>query len=279
MRRRNTQAPVPLVLLDRLRRRPAAGHDHDLQPDDVFLVSYPRSGNTWMRFLLANALYDEPTTFVTIERRIPDIYLNSRRELRRLPTPRVLKSHSWFRPDYRRVVYIVRDPRDVLVSYYHYARKTWHIADDMPIAGFAQNFVRGNWDVFGSWREHVGGWLGARRGDEDFLVVRYEDLIASPEKHLRRILTALDRPVSEERLARSVDLSSAGRMRELELREGKRWRGVNRTRRDIPFVGKARPGGGLSEVPAEAVQLIERAWKEPMERLGYDVPSTEIGRP
>ena len=44
-------------------------------PSDVFLVSYPRSGNTWFRFLVANALHPETeVSFASIPRLVPDIY-------------------------------------------------------------------------------------------------------------------------------------------------------------------------------------------------------------
>src|SRR5438270_13523251 len=68
-------------------------------PDDVFLTSYPRSGNTWTRFLIGNLIYqDEPVTFANIESRLPEIYFNSDHYLRSLPRPRILKSHDSFQP-------------------------------------------------------------------------------------------------------------------------------------------------------------------------------------
>ena len=39
--------------------------------------------------------------------------------MRRLPRPRILKSHECFQPQYPRIIYIVRDPRDICVSFYH----------------------------------------------------------------------------------------------------------------------------------------------------------------
>src|SRR5579864_4630830 len=74
--------------------RQLAGRGVTVYPDDVFLVSYPRSGNTWTRFLLGNLLYpDAPVTFSNIESRIPEIYFNRDRFMRSLPRPRMLKSH------------------------------------------------------------------------------------------------------------------------------------------------------------------------------------------
>src|SRR5437016_13287787 len=99
-----------------------AGRNLTVFDDDVFIVSYPRSGNTWTRFLIGNLLYqDDPVTFSNIERRIPEIYFNPDHVLRRLSRPRILKSHECFQPRYKRIIYIVRDPRDVCVSicYHH----------------------------------------------------------------------------------------------------------------------------------------------------------------
>src|SRR5208337_5516979 len=91
-----------------------AGRTLAVRPDDTFLVSYPRSGNTWTRFLIANLLHpQEHVTFANIERQVPDAEAQSSRYMRGVPSPRIIKSHSYFHPRYPRVIYIVRDPRDV----------------------------------------------------------------------------------------------------------------------------------------------------------------------
>ncbi len=95
------------------------GRSFLILPDDVFLVSFPKSGNTWARFLLANLTRPEqPATFANIHLLIPDPSWTTKKELDRLPRPRIIKSHECFDPRYRRVIYIVRDPRDVAVSQY-----------------------------------------------------------------------------------------------------------------------------------------------------------------
>jgi hypothetical protein len=99
-------------------------------PDDVFLVSYPHSGNTSTRFLIGNLLdQEDPVTFGNIESRIPEIYFFPDKVLRRLPRPRILKSHEYFDHRYKRVVYIVHDPRDVATSMYHYSIKRRNVSD------------------------------------------------------------------------------------------------------------------------------------------------------
>ena len=132
-----------------------AGRNLTVFPDDVFLTSYPRSGNTWTRFLIGNLIYqDEPVTFANIESRLPEIYFNSDHYLRSLPRPRILKSHECFQPQYPRVIYIVRDPRDVAVSFYHHNVKAGNIADDYPMEAFIPRFIAAEFDArWGSWSD------------------------------------------------------------------------------------------------------------------------------
>ena len=125
-----------------------AGRALTVFPDDIFIVSYPRSGNTWTRFLIGNLVYqDESITFANVESRIPEIYLFPDRVLRAIDRPRILKSHESFDPRYQRIIYVVRDPRDVAVSCYHYAIKRKSIAQDYPIEEFVPRFIAAEFDV------------------------------------------------------------------------------------------------------------------------------------
>ena len=238
--------------------------------DDVWIVSYPKSGNTWTRFLIANLVAgDKAVDWSNIERIVPDIYFNRDPLLKDLPRPRYFKSHEGYRPDYRRVVFIVRDPRDVAVSYYHFVRKTKMLPADATMDDFMRKFIDGQIDPYGNWGENVGSWLGARRGSDNFLVVRYEDLLENAEAELARIADMLGL-VADERLFRhAVENSRADRMRELEQEQRRGHKMLKRSRADIPFVRAAKSGQWRTDLPPEAVQQIESAWGSVMRELGY----------
>src|SRR5664279_5432838 len=167
-----------------------AGRDFAVYPDDTFLISYPRSGNTWTRFLIANLMHQQaPVSFANIERLIPDAEAQSSRYMRGVGSPRMIKSHSYFDPRYPRVIYIVRDPRDVSLSYYDFSRKYRHIEDSYPLERYVDDFVAGrlisaDW---GTWGENVASWAFARGARPGFLLVRYEDMKMRPEQELTRI--------------------------------------------------------------------------------------------
>ena len=252
--------------------RVPAGRSLSMFPDDVFLISYPRSGNTWMRFLLGNLIYPEdPITFANIESRVPEVYLFADRVLRQLPRPRILKSHEYFDPRYRKMIYIVRDPRDVLVSMYHYHIKRRNFPDGYPMAEFASLFVAGSQRLgfWGSWGQHVKSWLDTHDSGNDFLVLHYEDMLQDPRRELARIAKLLNIEPAAETLNRAVELSSAERMRSLEKQESQEWIGTKQTRQDKPFVRSA-TSGSWREIPDHScLSQIEAAWAPLMRKLGY----------
>ena len=238
--------------------------------DDVWIVSYPKSGNTWTRFLIANLISGgETVDWSNIERWVPDIYYNRDPQLRGLPRPRYFKSHEAYRPSYRRVVCIVRDPRDVAVSYYHFVLKAKMLPDGATIEDFIEKFLEGRLDPYGSWGENVGSWLGARRDTADFIVVRYEDLLANAEAELSRLAEMLGLPTDEGLLRKAVTNSRADRMRELENAQRNEHKFLKSSRADIPFVRAAKSGQWRTELPPEAVLRIESAWGTLMSDLGY----------
>ena len=248
------------------------GRDLVVLPDDAFLVSYPKSGNTWTRFLVANLLYPEKSPdFSNINELIPDPEALSQRHLLRLPRPRVLKSHQYFDPRYPKIIYVVRDPRDVAVSQYHFHRKRRLVEDKYPIERFVTSFMSGETSIYGSWAENVGSWLATKYGRPGFLLLRYEDMIADTAAELTKVAAFLNLPKDSSRIAHSVEQSSAKKMRELENNQVGQWSSTKDTRTDVPFVRSAKAGGWKSELPEASLNELERAWSPLMKWLGYEL--------
>jgi Sulfotransferase domain len=249
------------------------GREMEIFPDDVFLVSYPKSGNTWTRFLLANLIHpEEPATFANIDRLIPAPEILTARELRRIPRPRIMKSHQYFHPRFPRVICVVRDPRDVAVSQYHYFRKRRRIGDDYPLSDFFKGFLSGRDSDYGSWAENVGSWIATRHNRSDFLLLRYEDMLADTMAALEGMASFIGIQTTSERLRDAVERSSAGEMRKLERLRGADSSSVTRSaRQDIPFVRAAQAGGWKSNLPQNLAEEMEAAWGPLMRYFGYEL--------
>ena len=255
-----------------------AGRNLKLFPDDTMLVSYPRSGNTWTRFLVANLVFpDREVSFANIESLIPDTSSQSSRALKRTPRPRFIKTHEYFDHRYPRTIYIVRDPRDVALSYYDFQRKYRQIEDGYPLERYVDDFVSGRLvsAPWGTWAENVGSWIHTRSGHPGFLVLRYEDMLADTLGQLSRVADFLRLPPDAQRLQRAVELSSADRMRKLEQQQQDQWIATRNRRKDIPFVRSASSGGWRESLPAACVAQIESAWGKLMTDVGYSLSASD----
>jgi Sulfotransferase domain len=254
--------------------RTPAGRNLTVFPEDTFIVSYFRSGSTWSRFLFGNLIHEhEAVTFTNMERLVPFIYNQPDRILRRLP--RVLKSHECFDPRYPRVIYIVRDPRDVAVSFYFYNIKVRVIPDGYSMEKFVERWISAKVvdyaDRVGSWQDHVLSWIRLRQGKPGFVLVRYEDLLRDPEKMLVELAPFVGIVPTPERIERAVRLSSVSHMQSLEEKQAQEWITTKGTRQDIPFVRSAKAGEWRKRLPPGAVKMLEDAWGATIKELGYDL--------
>jgi hypothetical protein len=191
------------------------------RPDDVFVATYPRSGTTWMQFLL-HLLVRPEVEFRHINDACPWVERSlaigsvEPRALARLPSPRIFKTHllrQWL-PAQGRFVVIVRDPADVAVSYYELYRA--YLGFGGSLDEFLERFVAGRVQ-YGSWWAHVRSWE-RHAGDHDVLLLRYEALRADPAEQLRRVAAFAGLPDDPARIAAAVEGASLSRMKALEER-------------------------------------------------------------
>lgn len=235
---------------------------------DIFIVSYPKSGNTWTKFLIANLISITDVNFNNIDTIIPNIYRNKDKELIKKKQPRFLKSHEYFNPKYKKVIYIARDPRDVAVSYYYYSIKLKFIEKDVKLHDFVAKFLNGNVDCFGSWQENVGSWLGAREKNENFLFLKYEDMLSNTLGELNKISDFLSMNKSIQELNECVEKSSFENMRKLELQND--FESVKSSNNEgLYFMRSGKSGEWREALDKKDSDLIEKQWGDLMKKIGY----------
>lgn len=185
-----------------------------LRSQDVILSSFPRSGSTWLRFMICNVialLYDggSAVDFRTLDRDTPELGICDLRRLwQRAGFRRVVKTHREYLPTFRRnrSIGLVRDPRDVMVSSYHYHRDRRG-----NYLGNFHHFLRDPRYGLPRWFRHYSSWR-----NHWTVTVSYEDLRANGIGEFQRVLGLLSEPLPEELVREAVRRSSIERVRAVE---------------------------------------------------------------
>lgn len=174
--------------------------------DDTFIVSFPRSGNTLIRFLIANMLSpNEPITLANVDEFIPVLPNRARTSsgVRQGDWPRMFKTHDPYFHCFPKSIYIVRDGRDSLVSYFH--RQT---QQGLFKGSFSDYLAHDGHTVTDTtpWADHVAQALAHHKlHPARVLLIRFEDMIADLGSTARRINDFCGLNVSEADIARAVD--------------------------------------------------------------------------
>lgn len=266
----------------------------------VWLASYPKSGNTWVRAFLHNYILNAETPhsinalvdvtisecamafFGTPGEILPPAEVQARRPqvheaLTRLHEDLVfVKTHNahlsahgvrLITPEATAgAIYIVRDPRDVALSYAAFTGKSVDEIIDFMAAEGAANASDGTqvFELLSSWSAHALSWVASPRR----LLVRYEDLLADPRRGFGRIIRFLgeagDQP-DPERLNRAIEFSSFKILAGQEARDGYRAGGPG----EAKFFRQGEAGGWRGRLSPAQAGKIWAAHGKVMEKFGY----------
>lgn len=266
--------PIARQALRRLRfrnrtlRRPLVAARHrGLRPEDGLLASYPRSGTTWLRFLLYESLTGDSSGFGLMRGAIPSVGKQGGARPVLAGGGRLVQTHEPYCDGDRPVIYIVRDPRSVVVSEFRWQQRTGYYSGSFE--RFVRAFVAGRSNPWGSWGHHVHYWLSSIAAHRDHLhVVRYEDLRRDTEAVFVEVLGFLGVDVDATRVRDAIAGNSLEGMRAKEdraEREGRR----RAARPDIRFVNQGSLGGWREKLTAEQVAAIETEFEAMLATLGY----------
>ena len=236
----------------------------------VFVTSFPRSGNTWMRYLLSDVFLQRAgiatTTALPIkpDRVIPDIYGDSLAAgERELTHDLYVKTHESFDRLKKKIptvgmegcrhVYIVRHPEDALVSFYHYHEREERLR--VKVRKGKDAFCR---ERLREWQVITRSYVRAAEGGTQVYFVSYENLLARTERVLGGVLDWL----GVEHEADMVRQAAANmKFDKMKTEEDKgRMQGAE-------FNGRGGPGAGEAELKAETLTRIREEARELLERV------------
>jgi hypothetical protein len=269
--------PGPVRRLRHWFLRPIRGlYDH--WRTEVYIVSFPKAGRTWLRVMLGKALsemYELPE----------DLLLDSHLLTRRagvLPTRfthdgssiverRSFRQLSQSKRRYRnkKVILLVRDVNDILVSCYFQATKRVR-----KFEGTISDLIRDERYGVRKVLAFYNVWFANRHIPRELLMLRYEDMHSDPHKVLAEVLAFVGaREVEEQVLRSAVEFSRFSRMKEME--KSSRWaRTVMRPRNELDEesfkVRRGVVGGYRDYLSEEDMQYVDEVIEEMGWALGFD---------
>ena len=233
---------------------------------DAFLVSYPKSGRTWLRYLLSIYLakvyavpvkLDLATTFQVL----PNFDLDRGRGLPVFASsgndaklPLIAVSHRKYEQRFfaqKPVIMLVRDPRDVVVSaYFHQTQHKKRFSGTIPEFLVDDEFgIKSIIDYHNGWAEGLG--------HSPALVISYEDLSKNTDATVRQILAFLKIPLNEEYLRDAIAGAAFDRMKQVEKAKPIPGHAYNADNADSSRVRKGKVGGYQDNLSPADVQKIE----------------------
>lgn len=209
----------------------------------IYLASFPKSGNTWLRFLLANCLHDGDVNFDNINKIMP----TSLDELQNHEAIEFVKEHRTLNnikaEKDSRAILIIRDPFDCLLSFYKFINQQY--------PGMFKNhreFARNYHVFYNTWGKNVKSWLQ----HSNLKIIKYEDLKLQPEIILPELLAFCNMQVCDEKFKSAIGKSSIDNMRKLPNQS----KFMSAAKKNAQFVNSGEVGVGIDQFSDDVRDII-----------------------
>ncbi|XP_019935259.2 sulfotransferase family 5A, member 1 [Paralichthys olivaceus] len=191
---------------------------------DVLIVSYPKSGTTWLQEIVTLILSrGDPHLNQTVPNweRAPwlEQYYSAAVLEASSATQRIITSHlphhllgPALQGSKAKVIYVYRDPKDVVVSFYHFHKMANFLPDAGTFEGFLKRFLEGTLN-YGSWFDHVKGWSSQKNFMDNLLHITYEEMSLNLHDAIGKVSSFLQCPLVEEEVNNCVKLCSFASMK------------------------------------------------------------------
>ncbi len=242
------------------------------RPTDVIIAPFGKCGTTWLQQIFHTLRTRGDMDFDDISRVVPWIETSPRLGIdlnaEQKAEPRGFKSHlDWDQvPKGARYVVSIRDPRDALVSSYHFMCG-WFLepgavsVDEFARENYLGDETRRYWRHLTSWWEH--------RHDDDVLMLAYEHMLSDPAATIRRVAEFCGIPLDDQLLAITLEHSSIGFMLRYKDRfDDRLMRELSERVAGLPpgsdsaKVREGRAGSHRCELGAEVLAEMDAVWQE-----------------
>ena len=280
----------------------------------IWLASYPKSGNTLVRSILSSLIFTDDgivdfgklhhvsnfiagpffekftTNFSSINE-MSRYWIKAQEKLNANKKLKFFKTHNSFCTfngnDFTNesntigTIYIVRDPRDVIISASKYYKTS---IEQTKINMFNKEMTLDNTykdkpisTFLGSWSDHYNSWV---KNNKNILLIKYEELINEKEKEIRKIINFIIRfvklEVDEKKIKNCIDSSSFENMKKMENEGLFKEASKDLKGKSIPFFGHGKEGRWRNTLEKKVVEEIEFKFEKEMWELGYLAPDKSL---
>ncbi|KAK6472381.1 sulfotransferase 1 family member D1-like [Huso huso] len=253
------------------------------QPDDLLIATYPKAGTTWTQEIVDLILNDgdaEKCRRALTHKRMPFLEMFPVPPLKvcqldKMPSPRVIKTHlpiqlvpQSFWDNNCKVIYMARNAKDSVVSYFYFDRMNRIQPDPGPWDQYLHKFMHGQ--LFcGYWYDHVKGYWREKE-TKRILYLLYEDMKENPRDEVIRVMRFLEHSLPDDIIDRITELTSFSTMKENPMANYSTIPDSVFDRSVSTFMRKGEVGDWLNHFSPEESRLFDEHYEKMMS--GTSIP-------
>ncbi|KAL8220167.1 UNVERIFIED_CONTAM: hypothetical protein K2H54_039933 [Gekko kuhli] len=254
-------------------------NEFQILDDDIINVTYIKSGTNWMSQILSLIQHRGDTTWVNsvpVWDRMPWIEVQMEHALK-YPPPRLLTSHLPFQlfpksfvHSKAKIIFTMRNPKDVMISLYHFSNVMKVYKDTETLEEFLEEFLEGN-VPYGSWFDHVKGWVKLK-GRDNFFLVTYEELQQDLRGCVEKICRFLGKELTSQQIDSVVENSSFQKMKDNKMCNYTLLPDTYMDHQKGQFLRKGICGDWKNHLTPKQEEHFDRVYREKMQGMSVAFP-------